>query len=586
MVARPPQHDSLSYLTGPASRQNNFPRSHGRRHRETAANCRHMGSIQIVLAMMAAVVASGLVVRALPFAVPLPLVQIALGATIAAASSRAVRLDPALFFLLFLPPLLFLDGWRVPKKGLLHDKGIIVALALGLVFFNTLGLGYFIHWMIPAMSLPVAFALAAIVSPTDPVAISSITGRTALPRRVQSLLAGESLLNDASGLVCFRFAVAAAVTGGFSLSGAALAFLWLAVGGLGTGIAVTYGLLWAKNLLRMRFGEESGSQVLISLLLPFAAYMSAEALRCSGILAAVSAGITMSYIELTGRTEGSTRVQRGAVWDTVQFALNGVMFVLLGEQLPTIVDSAVTVVQETDHSNPVWLVVYILAMQAGIMALRFAWVWASLYVPALITARRRGTTPVPPRARMVAAMSLAGVRGAITLAGVLTLPLVLPDESPFPARGLAILLAAGVIILSLLAASLFLPRLLHGLDKVADTTLAQGMDHARVSAAEAAIQAIGRALEAIPHSATDTNLHTEAAARVMELYRRRIQDHAESGETAARIRRSNEIERQIRLTGLHAERETIFALARAGRISDEDSRRLVREIDLLEERLA
>lgn len=175
-----------------------------------------MGTIGIVLSMLAAVVVSGIVVRAIPLAVPTPLVQIALGAAIAAISPvHEVQLDPEIFFLLFLPPLLFIDGWRIPKEGLLRDKGLILELALGLVICTVVGMGFFIHWMIPAMPFPVAFALAAIVSPTDPVAVSAITARVPVPKRVMHVLEGESLLNDASGLVCFRFAVAAAVTGAF-----------------------------------------------------------------------------------------------------------------------------------------------------------------------------------------------------------------------------------------------------------------------------------------------------------------------------------------------------------------------------------
>src|SRR5690606_625896 len=158
-----------------------------------------METLSIVLSMLAAVVLSGVVVRALPLGVPTPLVQIGLGAVIAAFSNFEVQLDPELFFLLFLPPLLFLDGWRIPKEGLLRDKGTILELSLGLVFLTVLGMGYFIHWMIPAMPLPVAFALAAIVSPTDPIAVSAITSRIPMPKRVMHVLEGESLLNDASG---------------------------------------------------------------------------------------------------------------------------------------------------------------------------------------------------------------------------------------------------------------------------------------------------------------------------------------------------------------------------------------------------
>jgi len=229
-----------------------------------------MGAIGVVLFMLGAVIVSGILVRVIPIPVPTPLVQIALGAAIAAGSQHKVELDPEVFFLLFLPPLLFLDGWRIPKEGLLRDKGFILELALGLVIFAVLGMGLFIHWMIPAMPLAVAFALAAIVSPTDPVAVSAISARTPIPKRLMHVLEGESLLNDASGLVCFRFAVAAALTGTFSLSSAALTFVQLAVVGVLAGVGLTIVIVEAKSWISRRFGEEVGSQVLLSLLIPLA----------------------------------------------------------------------------------------------------------------------------------------------------------------------------------------------------------------------------------------------------------------------------------------------------------------------------
>src|SRR5690606_34244970 len=209
--------------------------------------------------------------------------------------------------------------------------------------------------------------------------------------------------------------------------------------------------------------EESGSHVVVSLLVPFGAYELAEHLGGSGILAAVAAGITMSYAELSGRALSTTRVQRTAVWDTVQFALNGVMFVLLGEQVPGIFAGAIDAVRESNHESPWWLAVYVLAINFGLAALRFGWLWVSTRMT-MWFARRRGKDPGrEPPLRLLAAMSVAGVRGAITLAGVLSLPLVLGDGAPFPARDLAIFLAAGVIILSLTAASIALPALLRGL---------------------------------------------------------------------------------------------------------------------------
>jgi len=544
-----------------------------------------MGTIGIVLSMLAAVVASGIIVRAIPLAIPLPLVQIALGAVIAAGAYQRVELDPEVFFLLFLPPLLFLDGWRVPKEGLLRDRGMILELALGLVIVTVLGMGLFIHWLIPAVPYPVAFALAAIVSPTDPVAVSAISARFPIPKRVLHVLEGESLLNDASGLVCFRFAVAAALSGVFSLSSAAVTFVQLVVVGIIAGVVLTFGVMLFKSWITRRFGEEPGAQVVVSLLIPFGAYELAEHLGGSGILAAVAAGITMSYVELSGRALAGTRVQRTAVWDTVQFALNGIMFVLLGEQLPGILQGAVEVVRESNHENPWWLAVYVLAINLGLAVLRFIWVWVSLYISYRLAVRKGDKERSPPGLRLVAAMSVAGVRGAITLAGVLTLPLTLMDGSEFPARDLTIFLAAGVIILSLTAASFLLPFLVRGLHSPTESVHDDETDLARDEAAKAAIRAVEVASHELAAGDSDADLCAEVASHVMDQYRRRLGGHA-AGENSARIRSGETIERKLRLVAIRAERETIFALARRNEIPDDKSRALVREIDLLEERLA
>jgi CPA1 family monovalent cation:H+ antiporter len=195
-------------------------------------------TITVALFLLLAVVVSGAFARMSPLLLPLPLVQIALGAAIASVADLGVELKPDIFFLLFLPPLLFLDGWRIPKEGLFRDKGTILELALGLVVFTVVGVGYFVNWMIPAMPLAVAFSLAAIVSPTDPIAVSAIASRVPIPRRLMHILEGESLLNDASGLVCMRFAIAAALTGAFSPVDAFGTFLWVAIGGIAIGVGL------------------------------------------------------------------------------------------------------------------------------------------------------------------------------------------------------------------------------------------------------------------------------------------------------------------------------------------------------------
>ena len=408
-----------------------------------------MESITIALVLLLAVVLSGTLARLSPVGIPLPLVQIALGAAIAGVTGSAVQLDPHFFFLLFLPPLLFLDGWRIPKEGLFRDKAVILELALGLVVFTVILIGFLVHWMIPAIPLAVAFALAAILSPTDPIAVSAIAARVPIPGRLMHILEGESLLNDASGLVCMQFAVAAVLTGVFSLADAVGTFLWVAIGGILIGFGTTFVVMKAKYYVSRKLGEEPGAQILISLLIPFGAYLLAEHLHCSGILAAVSAGITMSFAELRGQTMAATRMRRYAVWDTVQFALNGIIFVLLGEQMPGIVSGAARIVTETGHLHPIWLIAYVAVITTALAALRFAWVWVSLRFT-LYRAARRGEAIRKPHWRLLAAMSLAGVRGAITLAGILTLPLAMNDGTSFPARDLVIFLAAGVIILSLM----------------------------------------------------------------------------------------------------------------------------------------
>ncbi|ANH07521.1 Na+/H+ antiporter [Shinella sp. HZN7] len=542
-----------------------------------------MENIGIALILLLAVVVSGTLARLSPIAIPLPLVQIALGAAIAGVTGSGVALEPHIFFLLFLPPLLFLDGWRIPKEGLFRDKGMILELSLGLVVFTVIGIGFLINWMIPSMPLPVAFALAAIVSPTDPIAVSAITARVPIPNRLMHILEGESLLNDASGLVCMRFAVAATLTGVFSPISAFGTFLWLALGGIVIGAGMTWIVMKAKDTLSRKLGEEPGSQILISLLIPFGAYLLAEEFHCSGILAAVAAGITMSYAEQTGQTLAVTRVRRTAVWDTVQFTLNGIIFVLLGEQLPSIVAGAAQVVIDTGHHEPIWLAVYVVAINLALALLRLLWVWISLRFT-LYRAARQGRTVARPDWRLVVAMSVAGVRGAITLAGILTLPLVLDDGTPFPARDLAIFLAAGVIIASLVAASIGLPFLLRNLELPPEPDHQREEDAARIAAAEAAIRMIERLQHELGEGRGNVDFYADVGSRLMELYRQRIDTRSKTGDEAEQVKHLEEIERRLRLAGVRAERDEIYRLGRARKLSDELVRKLVREADLMEAR--
>jgi len=538
-------------------------------------------TVTLVLTLLFAVVVSGILARLLPIAIPRPLVQIALGGIVGLIANWRVTLDPEIFFVLFLPPLLFLDGWRIPREDLFKDGSTILELAFGLVVFTVLGMGFFIHWLIPAMPLAIAFALAAVVSPTDPIAVSAIAQRTPIPKRMMHILEGESLLNDASGLVCLRFAVAAALTGAFSIGDAALDFLWVAIGGIAIGTVLTGLVGWAKTVLTRRLGEESGSQILISLLIPFGAYLIAERLHCSGILAAVAAGLTMGFVETRGNALALTRIRRTTVWDMIQFTANGVIFVLLGGQLPTILSGAAKTVRLTGHHETWWLAIYVIAINLGLAALRFAWVWLSFR----LTLFRRREDRARPNWRIIGAMSFAGVRGAITLAGVLTLPLTMSDGAPFPARDLAIFLAMGVIIVSLIAASIGLPLMMRGLEMPAEPSADAAVEAARIAAAEAAILEIERTQHRLADGRKDADAYVSVALHLMDLYRERV-DHQTTLPEQKDIRlRDERIERELRVAALRAERQEIFRRVRNRQLGSEAARKLVRELDLSEARL-
>ncbi|WP_313009406.1 Na+/H+ antiporter [Brevundimonas vesicularis] len=541
-----------------------------------------MHLIETVLLLLLAVVVSGSIARITRIA--LPLVQIGLGAAIVLITGKTVDLEPDIFFLLFLPPLLFLDGWRIPKEDLFRDRAVILELALGLVLFTVVGLGFLIWWMIPEMPLPVAFALAAILSPTDPIAVQAIAARAPIPKRLMHILEGESLLNDATGLTCMRIAVAAATTGAFSIGHAVGTFAWLALVGVAVGVLITMAISYAKSFVSRRWGEDVGAQILVSLLIPFAAYLVAEELHASGILAAVAAGVTMSFTErggIAGQSMAMTRIRRSVVWDTVQFVANGIIFVILGEQMPSIMSRAAEVVAGTSRPEVWWLAVYVFGIVATLAALRFVWVWTSLKLT-LFRRRHRGP-PAKVGLRLTMVMSLAGVRGAITLAGILTLPFALGDGSPMPSRNLAIFLAAGVIVVSLVLATFALPRLLKNVELPPEPSHEQEEDRGRVAAASAAIRAIEDASHAMAEGKSNPDLYSDIAGRIMETYRQRIETHTRTDEEdAALTRKMDDIERRLWLAGLAAEREELRRLLRARQLDEVTAKKLFRDVDLQE----
>jgi len=543
-----------------------------------------MDLVITVLILLLVVALSGSVVRILPVRLPLPLLQIALGALLARPFGMHVEFDPDLFFLLFIPPLLFADGWRIPKRELFLLWRPILALAIGLVFFTIVGVGYFVHWMIPTVPLAVAFALAAVLSPTDAVAVSSMTGGSKIPPRLMHVLSGEALLNDASGLVALQFAVAAELTGKFSLASAAGDFAMMALGGLlaGAFVGAVFGVV-RRRFIRWASEVDPPSQVALVLVLPFAAYLLAEHFGVSGILAAVAAGVTMHRTDVSKGGYVATRVQNGAVWSMLEFVFNGLIFLLLGLQLPGIVDGAGLDLRQAGGGEPWYLVAYVVAITLVLVVLRFIWVWVSLRFM-LMRAWHRGEQRPKVGTRLVWTTALAGVRGAITMAGVLSLPLMKREGVMFPTRDLTIFLATGVILCTLLFGAIGLPLLLKGLKLDGEDPRAREERKARALAAEAALRGIAAEQKRVEDGGDEhaIALASRVAARVMADYQQRLAAAGEEGDVPEGARAEAGTERAMRLAALHAERKELAELRRTHRINDETLRVLMRETDLAE----
>ena len=544
-----------------------------------------MQSAYTVLILLMLVSVSKLVGRLIPL--PLPLVQIGAGALLAWPTlGLHVALDPELFLFLFLPPLLFSDGWRMPKREFWRLRGPILTLAVGLVLFTVVGAGYFNHWILPSIPLPVAFALAAVLSPTDAVAVSAIS-QDRLPTPLMHMLQGEALMNDASGLVTFKFALVAAITGVFSLAEASVTFVLVAVGGLAIGVALS----WLVGRLRVwmiaRGWDDPATHVVFMLLLPFAAYVLAERLGASGILSAVAAGMMQSWLDLLPR-QTSTRLLNRSVWSLLEFAFNGLIFLLLGLQLPDIAKAV------TSHEASLWpTLLYrcldVVAIFLVLLALRFIWV-QSIWRLIGVIRRWRGKEDLVlvPNARSCWLLTVGGVRGAVTLAGVMSVPLLIGAGKAFPERDLLIFIAAGVILLSLVSACIALPLLLRGVEKSPDDTLRQEAREAWRRTAEAAIHAL-EAEELVepgaPQDASQAALAAELKARLMAEYRQQLDVFNDSAEAQALAAQMDQLERRLRLRALRAQRLELYSLHRQHQIGDDVVRQVLGELDMSEANL-
>ncbi|ACT11716.1 Na+/H+ antiporter [Pectobacterium aroidearum] len=535
-----------------------------------------------ILILTLVVSLSGVVTRILPFQIPLPLMQIALGAILAWPQfGLHVDFNPELFMVLFIPPLLFADGWKTPTREFLRHGREIIGLALVLVLITVVGIGYFIYWMVPGMPLIAAFALAAVLSPTDAVALSGIVGEDRIPKKLMGILQGEALMNDASGLVSLKFAVAIAMgTMVFTVSGATLEFMQVALGGLLAGVGVTWIFGKSLRIISRWSGDDAATQIVLLLLLPFASYLIAEHIGVSGILAAVAAGMTIGQSGVIRSAPLAMRLRANGVWSMLEFVFNGMVFIMLGLQLPDILETSVTQA-ELDPTVETWMLFTDIAIIYGaLLLLRFCWLWVMKRYSMHIQ-KKRPMIFAEFSTRELWIASFAGVRGAITLAGVLSIPLLLTDGTAFPSRYQLVFIATGVILFSLLCGVLALPFLLRGVVVADKAAHAKEIRMARMAVAEVAIKSMHKMEERLAadrEENIDEQVLKEVSARVIGNLRRRLidKDDPENGLLIENL------ERRFRLTALNSERAELYHLRATQQISNETLQKMLRDLDLME----
>lgn len=413
-----------------------------------------MNLLTIILLLMLGLLISNVVSHYIPF-IPVALTQVVFGIIIALISGNySFKIGAEWFMLLFVGPILYNDGRRFPREELWGRRSQIFGNAIVLVILTTLGCGYIINRLIPGIPLAAAFALAAILSPTDPVAVNGIAKRIRLPEKSMVIVRGESLINDASGLVTFNYAIAAVVTGYFSLKEAIFDFSYTFMIGAVAGIFLALFITFIRFKLRKNGINDPVFHSLFQLLTPLGIFIITEDLfHASGVIAVVAAGIIHSIIKEHNETQNAKeQLLTENIWSLILFVLNGFVFLLLGMDIPS---AMIDTISDPNIGN--WLAFgYIAIIGFTILAIRFIW---SLLTTAYSYYIKKKNNAEKPELNTLLTTTLTGLRGAVTLAGVLTVPYFLDDGEAFPARPLIIFIAAGVILLLLILATVFLPLL-------------------------------------------------------------------------------------------------------------------------------
>ncbi|EPT6376333.1 Na+/H+ antiporter [Escherichia coli] len=537
-----------------------------------------------ILILTLVVSLTSVLTRLSPVQIPLPLIQIAAGAVLAQPIfGLHVEFNPELFLLLFIPPLLFAESSKIQPKELIKHSREIISLALVLVLITIFGVGYVIHLLLSNVPLIAAFALAAVLSPTDAVALLGIVGKGRISKNIQEVLEGEALMNDASGLVALKFAVAVTMgTMEFSVHGATIAFFVVALGGIAVGIAVTW--LYGKGLLLIsRYAHDEPSiQIVLMLLLPFIVYLVAEHFGLSGILAAVAAGLTTSRIGVVHHAPIRLRIKAKSSWSMLEYVFNGMVFLILGLQLPGIISESLIRAENDPLVDTGSLLLDVIWIYLALMVVRLGWLW----LMRLYSRKRPGKHPMlfaGYKTRHMLLATFAGVRGAITLAGVLSIPLLLPDGTPFPGRYLLVFLATGAILFSLVCGIIILPLLLGKNVGIFSDNRQKEEEAADLFMAKMAILSVQKTEQRLLRARTenlDNELIMETGARVIG-YMRHSEEDMLPNDNSLHMQRAK-LERTFNLAALNAKRAAIYQMRARQEVSDETLAKIVSELDVLE----
>lgn len=525
-----------------------------------------MHEIEIILGLLLVVAALAVVAKML--AIPYPILLVIGGLVLGFVPGLPhVELNPELVFVLFLPPILTSAAWYTSWRDFRFNLRPILLLAIGLVLVTTSAIAVVAHAVL-GLEWASGFLLGAIVSPPDAVAATAITQRLNVPRRLVTILEGESLINDATGLVAYRFAVAAVATGMFSFWSACLRFFVMVIGGVLIGLAMGWLIVKIHSWM-----DDSLVEITSTILMGFLTYILAERFGVSGVLAVVALGLYHRR-KSPEVLSPSTRIQTIAVWEIIVFLLNGLIFILIGLQLPSILNE----ISEYSLATLIW---YAVLISATAIIVRLLWVFPAAYIPRLISRQLRDRDPYPDW-RLLLLIGWTGMRGIVSLAAALALPLTTNNGAPFPHRDSIVFLTFGAILVTLVLQGLTLPALIGWLKIGEDDGIEREEMEGRLRAAEAALDRLDELItqdKTLAEAEMVQWLRTQYSERIRRVSACCVAMDRGSYEQLAAFR-------QLQHEMLTAERRTAIKLRNQGIINDEVLHRIERDLDLESTRLS